>query len=31
VHELGGELRLDNQEPRGARVTLDLPCGEAHG
>jgi two-component system, NtrC family, sensor kinase len=28
--DLGGELRLENLEPRGARVTLLLPCPD-HG
>ena len=32
ARDLGGELRLANIEPHGARATLVLPChGPAHG
>lgn len=27
AHDLGGNLRLENRTPRGARVILELPCG----
>jgi signal transduction histidine kinase len=29
AHDLGGGLRLENRTPRGARLTLELPCGTA--
>ncbi len=31
ARDLGGALLLANVEPHGACVTLDLPCGGAHG
>ncbi|MFN2329849.1 MAG: sensor histidine kinase [Chromatocurvus sp.] len=27
VSDQGGQMRLENREPHGARVTLELPCG----
>jgi two-component system NtrC family sensor kinase len=29
VHEQGGEISAENVQPRGARVTVDLPMEEA--
>jgi len=31
VAELGGHLQLNNLQPHGARVTVELPCTDAHG
>lgn len=32
VRDLGGNMHLENRFPRGARVTLNIPCGmEQHG
>ena len=31
VAELGGHLRLNNLQPHGARITLELPCSDHDG